>query len=531
MPTRRTFNRAALAALAGCTLAGCALPPDRATGAAHTAPPEDPAPPAPREWRAAWVASVANIDWPRPSSTDGAALLAQADAILDRAAALRLNALILQVRPAADAVYPSRLEPWSEVLTGTAGRPPGGGVDPLAHWVEGAHRRGLALHAWFNPYRARHASMRSGPVATHLSRTRPDLVKTYGDQRWLDPGEPDAAAHSLAVIADVLRRYDIDGVHVDDYFYPYPVTDADGRDRPFPDEPAWRRYRREGGRLGREDWRRDNVDRFVEALYRQTRAAKPWVQVGISPFGIGQPARRPPGIEGFSQYDKLYADVERWLAEGWLDYLAPQLYWRIDRPAQAFEVLRDYWLAQNPRGRHVWPGLFTDRVRQARDPWPADEVLAQVTALRRRGVDGHAHFSMTVLMGEAAGLSPALRDGPYAEPALPPPTPWLGEAGPAKAPGATPLPGGWRLEWPPSPVAAGLPMPAASAPVPSAEDPAAELRQWAVWRRLDGRWRFSVQPAAERTLDAQGAERCVVSAVDRLGREGPRRMLGAPNGA
>lgn len=484
-----------------------AMPAEPARPAAAPDPRQPP--PAPREWRAAWIASVAQIDWPRRPAPSLDTALAEARALLDQSVALGLNALILQVRPSADALYASPLEPWSEFLTGRQGRAPAGGLDPLAWWVDQAHRRGLELHAWFNPYRARHSAARSPSSASHVARRRPDLVRRYGDQWWLDPGEPDAAAHTLAVIRDVATRYDIDGVHVDDYFYPYPVKGPADADLPFPDEPAWRRYRAGGGMLSRDDWRRDNVDRLVEALYRQVHAVRPSLRVGISPFGIGRPALRPPGVQGFSQYDGLYADVERWCAEGWFDYLAPQLYWPIASPGQPFEVLADHWLAHNPHRRHLWPGLFSDRVGKGPTPWPAGEVVDQIAALRRRaaaGIGGHCHFSLSVLATGRGGLAERLRREAYAEPALVPPTPWL-DATPPALPSARPLDAAAHELQP---------------------GPGKPVWRWAVWRRRDRRWHFAVQPGADTRVAHEGAERIVVSAVDRLGNESAPCVLGPP---
>ena len=359
----RTRASAALLLLLG----GCVTPP-------VPAPVVEVPPSAPREFRAAWVATVANIDWPSKPGLSADQQHAEMIAILDRAQALKLNAIIFQVRPAADALYASSLEPWSEYLTGTQGRDPG--YDPLAEWVREAHRRGLELHAWFNPYRARHHAAKSPLAATHLGRTRPDIVKKYGELLWMDPGEPFAAERTLAVISDVVRRYDIDGVHLDDYFYPYPITQPLPAGAPkttpseevdFPDTPAWRRYQQAGGRLARADWRRQNVDRLVEQIHHRIHALKPWVKFGVSPFGLGRPDRRPPGIQGFSQYDKLYADVEKWVEQGWMDYLTPQLYWPASAKAQSFEVLLDYW-AKLVNGRfHLWPGLFTSAITDTAD--------------------------------------------------------------------------------------------------------------------------------------------------------------------
>jgi len=414
-------RRKALTAVAMMGLAGCAplpIPPAE--------PPAPPAKPPAREFRAAWVATVANIDWPSRKALSSAEQIAEIHALLDRAAALGLNTIILQVRTGADALYPSALEPWSEYLSGTQGQAPEPFYDPLATWVSEAHARGLELHAWFNPYRARQSQARSAAAAGHLSQTRPDWVKRYGDQLWIDPGEPAAAAHTLAVVRDVLQRYDVDGIHIDDYFYPYPVQDGNKQELDFPDEPSWQRHGQASG-LSRADWRRDNVDRLVQQLYQLVReAGKPWVKLGISPFGLPRPDLRPAGIAGFSQYDKLYADVERWLREGWLDYLAPQLYWPRAQTAQAFEVLLDYWHGQNPLGRHIYPGLFTSRITDKADSWPVDEILGQIALTRARAPgSGHAHFSMVALAQNRRGLADALLAGPYAEPALPPAMPWL----------------------------------------------------------------------------------------------------------
>jgi len=417
-------RRKALTAVAMMGLAGCAplpIPP-----AEPPAPPAPPAKPPAREFRAAWVATVANIDWPSRKALSSAEQIVEIHALLDRAAALGLNTIILQVRTSADALYPSALEPWSEYLSGTQGQAPEPFYDPLATWVSEAHARGLELHAWFNPYRARQSQARSAATAGHLSQTRPDWVKRYGDQLWIDPGEPAAAAHTLAVVRDVLQRYDVDGIHIDDYFYPYPVQDGNKQELDFPDEPSWQRHGQASG-LSRADWRRDNVDRLVQQLYQLVReAGKPWVKLGISPFGLPRPDLRPAGIAGFSQYDKLYADVERWLREGWLDYLAPQLYWPRAQTAQAFEVLLDYWHGQNPLGRHIYPGLFTSRITDKADSWPVDEILGQIALTRARAPgSGHAHFSMVALAQNRRGLADALLAGPYAEPALPPVMPWL----------------------------------------------------------------------------------------------------------
>ena len=369
-----------------------------------------------REWRAAWVATVANIDWPSQRGLSAAAQQAEIRALCSTAQRVGLNALILQVRHSADALYESALEPWSEVLTGTQGKHPG--YDPLAVWITEAHARGLELHAWFNPYRARQGTAKSAPAATHLSRSRPSWVKRYGDQLWVDPGEPAAADHTLAVVRDVLTRYAVDGVHIDDYFYPYPVQDAAKQDLDFPDDPSWQAYLATGGSLGRADWRRYNVNRLVQRLYALVKEARPgrgMAQLGISPFGLPRLDARPPGITGFSQFDRLYADVELWLREGWMDYLAPQLYWPRAQAAQAFEPLLQAWMALNPRGLPIHPGLFTSRIDATPQSWQPEEIVGQIDSIRRLAAgSGHIHFSMAALAQNRRGIADALRQGPYA---------------------------------------------------------------------------------------------------------------------
>ncbi len=538
---RRQFALAGAAALAAGA-AGCSALPTpslaviESSDAARELPPELQPPPAPREFRAAWVASVANIDWPSRPGLPNATWRAEALAILDRAKSIGLNAIVLQVRPAADALYASALEPWSEYLTGAQGRAPAPGNgpqtladDPLWLWVSEAHRRGLELHAWFNPYRARHTSARSALAPQHIASARAHAVKRYGDLLWMDPAEPDAAAQTLAVVADVVRRYDIDGVHIDDYFYPYPIkaNAADSAELPFPDEPAWQRYRSHGGgTLDRADWRRQQVDRLVEALHRTVHAIKPELRLGISPFGIGKPALRPPGIVGFSQYDMLYADVERWLDKGWLDYLAPQLYWPIERAGQEFGVLLDYWLAQNPRRRHIWPGLYTSMVGATHgsgtntQPWPASEVLQQIERVRARAGplgSGHLHFSMAALLQDRDGIATWLRAGPYSQPALVPATPWLKPSNPWRGP-SSPWPG---TALPPAPMLRRTPAGAIAITPANVTGTGSAAFVWSVWRRRAAEWRFEVHPASGPVALAGNDQMLVVRAVDALGNEGP----------
>lgn len=432
-----------------------------------------------REFRGVWVATVANMDWPSRRSLGSDAAQAELLRILDAARDIGLNAVILQVRPSADAFYASDIEPWSDFLTGESGRAPEPWWDPLAFAVEAAHARGLELHAWFNPFRAGFVSKRTPMAASHVLRRRPDLIRTYGTFYWLDPGEPDARRLAIDVITDVVRRYDVDAVHIDDYFYPYRQRDRRNRLIPFPDEATWTRYGRATG-MGRDDWRRSNVDRFVEDLYHAVRREKEHVRVGISPFGIWRPGH-PASVRGLDAYGDLYADTRKWLNNGWADYYAPQLYWRVAAPEQPYTELLEWWSSQNLHGRHVWAGNHPNRVATGASPWDAWEILEQVRLTRQHpGFSGNVHFSAASLLRNPDGLGDALRSGWYGEPALVPASPWLG-SGP-----------------PPRPFVGALPDFAARATVVSLGAPSMRPSAWIVQSRAGGAWNTILLPGASR---------------------------------
>ena len=398
---------------------------------ANVLPSDTDAPPLSREFRGVWIATVDNIDWPSKPGLPVDSQKTELLALLDLAAQLRLNAVIFQVRPAADALYESSLEPWSVYLTGQNGKAPSPEWDPLAFAIAESHKRGLELHAWFNPYRARYRGDHGTLSARHVSRTMPSVVKRYGPYLWMDPGEPSVRAHTTRVILDVVKRYDVDGVHIDDYFYPYPERDRRRREIPFPDNPSWTKYRRGGGTLDRDAWRRRNVDLLVESLYGEIKKEKPWVKFGISPFGIWRPGYPAP-IRGLDAYDALYADSRRWLVEGWLDYFAPQLYWAVGAPQQSYPLLLAWWADQNPLGRHLWPGNGTYKVTTTGSQrWQAKEVLQQITLTRDQpGAGGNVHYNMTALVQSADELADRLMAGPYRTPALVPASPWLASSVP-----------------------------------------------------------------------------------------------------
>lgn len=440
------------AALACCLLAsGPQASPAQAEGGP---------PPIPREFRAAWVATVENIDWPSRPGLSANAQKKEAIAILDRCAEANLNAVILQVRPAADALYESRLEPWSYYLTGAQGKAPSPAYDPLHFWIDEAHKRGLQLHAWFNPFRAKQKGAKYEDAPNHVSKARPERVRDYGGMLWMDPGDPTARAQTLQVVLDVVRRYDVDGIHLDDYFYPYPIADPNTkREIDFPDDASWRREHQGNDPKARADWRRENISRMVHDLYQGIKKTKPHVMFGISPFGIPRPGK-PKGVVGFDQYAKLYADTETWLRQGWCDYWTPQLYWKVDAPGQPYRPLLEYWISQNNQKRHVWPGLSISRIGKGDTGYAPEEIFRQIEIMRETpGSDGVVFFSMKILGENRRGLATSLADGLFKETAIVPASPWLGAQTPAtpklkagKAgqlsvePGAKEAPGWWVVQ-------------------------------------------------------------------------------------
>ncbi len=374
-----------------------------------------------REFRAAWVATVANIDWPSAPGLPTDAQQREARAILDTATALHLNAIILQVRPHCDAFYPSALEPWSVYLTGTQGAAPNPYYDPLAFWIAEAHDRGLELHVWFNPYRA-HMAKGGEVTGTSIVRTRPGLAKQLPDGiYWLDPAKKETQDHSFAVVMDVVKRYDVDGVHFDDYFYPY----GDGT---FPDDDTWAAYTAGGGTLERGDWRRDAVNTFVERVYKGIKKEKSSVKFGISPFGIWRPGF-PASISGFDQYNGLFADARLWLNKGWIDYWSPQLYWPVNQIPQSFPVLLAWWARENTHARNLWPGMIIGKSTTEKG---TDEIVNEI--MIERGIvpdaPGHIHFSMKTFMKDSSALNAGLAAGPYRRQALVPSFPWLDDEAP-----------------------------------------------------------------------------------------------------
>ena len=358
------------------------------------------------DFRAGWVASVYNLNFPTRPGLSVEEQERQIAAIVETAKKSGLNALMVQVRPEGDALYRSELEPWSRYLTGVQGESPG--YDPLQVFLQEGSRFGVSIHAWINPYRA--ATNSSLPRAsTHEAYTLSGAVRRVGSSLWLDPGDPAVRKHVTAVVKDLLDRYAVAGVILDDYFYPYPSR-ANPRGY-FPDSNTYARYRSEGGALSLDNWRRHNVDLLISELHETVKATRPKALFGVSPFGIytrGEPASVHAELD---QYRDLYADPVKWIREGWVDYLSPQLYWR-DAGPQSYSALLAWWRSSsvNPQGVPIYPSITLDKL----SGWPTSEIAHQITlerTIKPRSDGGFIIWNMGPLMSNQKGIAGVIERG------------------------------------------------------------------------------------------------------------------------
>jgi uncharacterized lipoprotein YddW (UPF0748 family) len=358
------------------------------------------------QFRAAWVASVYNINFPAKAGLPAETQKAQIRDIVRTAAATGLNALMVQVRSEGDALYQSDLEPWSRFLTGAQGRSPG--YDPLDYFIQEGHRHGIAIHAWINPYRA--ATSLSAPrAANHVSRELSDQVRRIGSTLWLDPGEPEVREHVVKVVRDIVQRYQVAGVVIDDYFYPYP-SHANPRGS-FPDSRTYAKY---GSGRGISDWRRNNVNNLIHDLDEVVKSARPNALFGVSPFGIYTKGSPTDVIVELDQYNDLYADPVYWINHGWVDYLSPQLYWR-DKSSQSFSALLRWWRspAVNPRGIPIYPSIALDRLGSGFN-WPSSEIMTQLNVeaeIRPRTSGGFVLWNIGPLLENKKGIASVMAKG------------------------------------------------------------------------------------------------------------------------
>ncbi|UNO39100.1 family 10 glycosylhydrolase [Streptomyces sp. MST-110588] len=373
-----------------------------------------------QEFRGMWLATVANRDWPSKAGLPSGRQRSELIAFLDKAVADRLNTVVFQVRPTADALWPSPYEPWSQYLTGTQGKDPG--WDPLGFAVREAHRRGLELHAWFNPYRIANHTDPSKLVPSHPARKHPQWVVPYGGKLYYNPGLPEVRHFVQDAILDAVERYAVDGVHFDDYFYPYPVAG-----QTFDDDAAYRAHG--GGFPDRAAWRRDNIDRLVRETAYRVHRTRPKARFGVSPFAIWRNrATDPAGSDtraGVQTYDDLYADTRKWVREQWIDYIVPQVYWHIGFAAADYAKLVPWWAdVVNGTRVHLCIGEALYKAGAAGQPpqWQDRAELSRHLTFARRypQVHGHIFFSAKEVAEDPAGAMARVVADHYRHPARPP---------------------------------------------------------------------------------------------------------------
>lgn len=378
-----------------------------------------------REMRAVWVATVANIDW--PSSANLSTLQQQKEFVelLDLCKEYNMNTVVFQIRPAADALYASKYEPWSQWLTGKQGKKPDPYYDPLEFASRECRKRGLDIHVWINPYRAVSDVNLNKTAADHITNLHPDWFITYGKTKFFDPALPQTRNFVAKVVADIVRRYDIDAIHMDDYFYPYRISGVE-----FPDGESFKSYPRGFAASQRDDWRRSNVDLIVKQLHDSIKAIKPWVEFGISPFGVWRNIEKDPAGSktkaGQTNYDDLFADILKWQHEQWIDYVTPQIYWEIGKKVADYSILANWW-NRNTYGAQLYIGQAPYRI----DPlakeqsWQsADEIIRQIKLNRKcRQISGSMFFSAKFMRKNPLDLQQKLLEKYYRYPALTPVNP------------------------------------------------------------------------------------------------------------
>ncbi len=369
-----------------------------------------------REMRGIWVSSVANIDWPSRPALSSEQLKAETIGILDNLVRLGFNCVFLQVRPSADALYNSPTEPWSAYLTGSQGAAPANDFDPLQFWTEEAHKRGIELHAWINPFRAT-TGKNQQLAQNHITSTHPEWIIYYDDKGYIDPGNPEARKYIYNIINHIAQNYDIDGIHIDDYFYPYPSPK-----KTFADTASFRIYNTQ--KLTIEQWRRQNINTFVKEAHQTVKDAKPWLLFGVSPFGVWRNDKDDKlGSKtnaGVTAYDALNADILAWMHNGWIDYVIPQIYWESTHPTANFNTLAEWWSKQE--GCQIYIGHALYKIDNGAPAWKdKDEMPQQLIKARSiSNIDGSVMFSYKQFSRELLGLHAFLTDTFYRTKALTP---------------------------------------------------------------------------------------------------------------
>ncbi|MCF8359978.1 MAG: family 10 glycosylhydrolase [Prolixibacteraceae bacterium] len=388
-----------------------------------------------REFRGIWIATVNNLDWPSKPGINVEAMKKELIDMLDVLDELNFNAAIFQIRPAADAFYNSVHEPWSKWLTGIQGNPPPENWDPLKFIIEECHNRAIELHAWMNPFRL---SMDTISLLSpqNIANRQPEWVLTYGNKRYLDPGLPEVRNYLNKVVEEVVKNYNIDAIHFDDYFYPYSIAGKN-----FPDTLSFRLYRRNHALNDIEHWRRENVDLIIEMLSKNIKQIKPRIKFGISPFGVWKNYDENDEIAGSvtsagnTNYDNLYADVLKWQRLGWIDYMIPQLYWEIGHPAVDYITLCNWW-NERAFGRHVYIGHALYKLNEGiSSAWANKQELPEQVSISRRmkKVKGNAFFRISYLMNNPLEIQENFSNKLYTWKASLPQMAWIDSKPPSAA--------------------------------------------------------------------------------------------------
>lgn len=464
----------------------------------------------PREFRGVWIASVANINWPSKPGLITSEQKKEVIQLLEYLKTNKFNAVILQVRPQADALYKSNYEPWSYFLTGKQNQAPQPFYDPLQFWIDEAHERGMELHAWLNPYRAHHTSSKDISNESIVLKNPEMVYRLKEGFYWMDPSQKETQELTTKVVMDIVNRYDIDGIHFDDYFYPYPSYNGDND---FPDEKSYQAYINNNGTLSKGDWRRLCVNNLIEKIYNKIKSSKSHVKFGISPFGIWRPGF-PPSIKGFDQYEKLYADAKLWLNKGWIDYFSPQLYWPTSKTEQSFPVLLSWWQEENTFQRHLWPGINinTDKNGNADNAEIAQEIEFGRTLIPKS--NGVVHWNISMLMKNST-LTKLLVEGPYKSFALVPVSRWL-DSIPPNSPKVTIKKIGESVEinW------------------KSSDN---DISQYVLYSYFDNNWEYEILPKSNSRKSLSKIKivngkklqlkKIIISAIDRVGNESKKEII------
>ncbi len=383
-----------------------------------------------REFRGAWIATIGNIDWPSKQGLDATMQQQEFIALIDQMKDNGLNAAIVQIRPCADALYDSPFENWSKYLSGKQGVPPTPYYDPLEFMINECHKRCIEFHAWFNPYRALVDANKNLNTATHCTNTHPNWFLNYGGKKYFDPGLPEVREYFTNIVLDVVKRYDVDAIHFDDYFYPYRIAKQE-----FPDFKSYAKY---GSNFpNKDDWRRNNVNTLIESLSKKIKKEKPYVKFGISPFGVWRNSSKDPEGSvtngGQTNYDDLFADILLWLRKGWIDYALPQLYWEQGHHAADYDELINWW-SRHAYGKNMYVGHALYQIgTSTKACWRSLNEMNEQVALTRTtpGINGSSFYSANSFKKNCYGLNEDMKNNWYKTPSLLPSMPWIDSIPPA----------------------------------------------------------------------------------------------------